>query len=149
MNVPHFQQELDYSCLPACVRMVLAFYGSDHSESELRGLLKTRQGGTSPANVLMRLPALGFNVELPDASLVYLHEQTHATRPCIVHVWTGALPYWKYESIHCLVMTEVTEANVLCHDPDLDSGPISILIEDFMRAWAAVGYFTLVITPTK
>ena len=27
MNVPHFRQELDYSCLPACVRMVLAYYG--------------------------------------------------------------------------------------------------------------------------
>jgi len=51
MNVPHFQQELDYSCLAACVRMVLAFYDSQHTESELRGLLKTRPGGTGPANV--------------------------------------------------------------------------------------------------
>ena len=26
MNVPHFEQELDYSCLAACTRMVLAFF---------------------------------------------------------------------------------------------------------------------------
>ena len=36
MNVPHFQQELDYSCLPACVRMVLAYYGDQRPEPELR-----------------------------------------------------------------------------------------------------------------
>ena len=32
MNVPHFEQELDYSCLAACTRMVLAFWGAKHTE---------------------------------------------------------------------------------------------------------------------
>ena len=27
LNVPHFRQEHDYSCVAACVRMVLAHYG--------------------------------------------------------------------------------------------------------------------------
>jgi len=27
LNVPHFLQELDCSCVAACVRMVLAYYG--------------------------------------------------------------------------------------------------------------------------
>ena len=59
MHVSHHKQELPYSCLPACVRMVLAFYGLQRSESELRALLKTRPGGTSPAHVMLRLPDLG------------------------------------------------------------------------------------------
>jgi ABC-type bacteriocin/lantibiotic exporter with double-glycine peptidase domain len=146
MNVPHFQQELDYSCLAACVRMVLAFYGSTHTESELRGLLKTRPGGTSPANVLFRLPSLGFTAELPDASLSYLREQVQAEHPCIVHVWTPPLPHWKDEAIHALVVCDVTQETVWVNDPVLSSGPTAIPREAFVRAWAATGYVALVIT---
>ena len=51
--VPHRQQELDYSCVPACVRMLLAFHGKECSEQELRILFKTRIGGTSTANVMI------------------------------------------------------------------------------------------------
>jgi ABC-type bacteriocin/lantibiotic exporter with double-glycine peptidase domain len=147
MNVPHFQQELDYSCLPACVRMVLAFYQRNVTEGELRGLFKTRPGGTSPANVLFRLPALGFNVEFPDASLSYLREQIHAGHPCIVHVWTPPLPHWTDEAIHAVVVVDVSEQAVLVNDPVLTDGPTSIAVEHFIPAWASAGYVTLVITP--
>jgi len=58
MNVPHFEQELDYSCLAACTRMVLAFFSAERTEAELRALLKTRPGGTSPVNLMLRLPRL-------------------------------------------------------------------------------------------
>ncbi len=36
LNVPHFQQELDYSCVAACVRMILAHYGDVRNEAEFR-----------------------------------------------------------------------------------------------------------------
>lgn len=68
MHVPHFEQELDYSCLPACVRMVLAFYGYECIEGELRALLKTRPGGTSPVQVMWRLPELGFEAYVQSGS---------------------------------------------------------------------------------
>ena len=32
ISVPHRPQERDNSCLPACVRMILAFYGEEKSE---------------------------------------------------------------------------------------------------------------------
>ena len=38
LNVPHCKQEFHYSCVPACARMVLAFFGSHHTEAELRVL---------------------------------------------------------------------------------------------------------------
>jgi ABC-type bacteriocin/lantibiotic exporter with double-glycine peptidase domain len=126
--------------------MVLAYYGHAQTEGELRGLLKTRPGGTSPANVLFQLPALGFKVELPDASLPYLREQAQAARPAIVHVWTPMLPHWKYEAIHALVVTNITVDTAEVHDPILSSGPTAIPLEAFMRAWAATGYVALIIT---
>ncbi len=49
LNVPHFQQELDYACVAACVRRVLAHYHDIRTEAELRFLLDTQPTGTAPA----------------------------------------------------------------------------------------------------
>jgi len=147
MNVPHYQQELDYSCLAACVRMVMAYYGSEHTEGQLRSLLKTRPGGSSPAHVLLRLPSLGFVAEYRDGSLSYLLEQARAGHPSIVHVWTPPLPHWKHEAIHALVVTDVTDEAVWVNDPVLPSGLTAVPIEAFAHAWAATGHVTLVIMP--
>jgi hypothetical protein len=50
LNVPHFRQELEYSCVPACVRMVLAHYGDIRTEADLRLLLDTEPtGARAPA----------------------------------------------------------------------------------------------------
>ena len=69
MNVPHIQQEREYSCLPACVRMVLAFYDEQRSEDELRRLLRTRVTGTSPANLMLNLPDIGFDAAVFNGSM--------------------------------------------------------------------------------
>lgn len=53
LNVPHFRQEHEYSCLAACVRMVLAHYGDTQTEVELRSLLDTRPTGTRAGNVML------------------------------------------------------------------------------------------------
>ena len=34
LNVPHFQQEFEYSCVAACARMVLTHYGDVRTEAE-------------------------------------------------------------------------------------------------------------------
>ena len=81
MSVPHFEQELDYSCLAACTRMVLAFFGAGHTEAELRALLKTRCGGTSPVNLMLRLPALGFTADVQTGSQPCLRQQVEKGIP--------------------------------------------------------------------
>lgn len=148
MHVPHHEQELDYSCLAACVRMVLAFHGSERTEAELRGLLKTRSGGTSPANVMFRLPDLGFDAHVQTGSQAILRENLAAGYPCIVHVWTAPLPHWDEEVIHALVVVDLTEDIALVHDPALATGPTAIPLDAFLRAWAATDYLILVIRPS-
>ena len=34
LNVPHFRQELEYACVAACARMVLAHYGDVRTEAD-------------------------------------------------------------------------------------------------------------------
>jgi ABC-type bacteriocin/lantibiotic exporter with double-glycine peptidase domain len=46
LNVPHYKQEFNYSCMAACVRMVLAHHGRSIAEVELREQLDTRADGT-------------------------------------------------------------------------------------------------------
>jgi len=36
LNVPHFKREFHYSCIPACARMVLAFFGQQYTEADWR-----------------------------------------------------------------------------------------------------------------
>jgi len=149
MHVPHLEQELDYSCLTACVRMVLAFYGCERTEAELRALLKTRPGGTSPVQVMWRLPELGFDAYVQTGSQPILNEYLSAGRPCIVHVWTQPLPYWEDKVIHALVVVDLTEKGVLVHDPALPAGPTAIPLDAFLHAWAATDYLTIAIRPAE
>jgi len=149
MHVSHYKQELLYSCLPACVRMVLAFYGNQRSESELRTLLKTRPGGASPAQVMLRLPDLGFEAYVMDGSQAILQNMLSMERPCIVHVLTTPLPHWDQEAIHALVVTEITQEHIWVHDPIIEQGPVAIDLGMFLNAWAATDRLMIVIVPIE
>ena len=61
LNVPHFKQVFPYSCIPACARMVLAFFGQQHTEAELRTLMRSGPSVT-PVRRLTELTHLAFDV---------------------------------------------------------------------------------------
>src|SRR5947208_8084374 len=62
LNVPHFQQEHEYSCVAACVRRVLAHFGESRTEAELRSLLDTQPTGTRAGNVMRLSGTLGHGL---------------------------------------------------------------------------------------
>src|SRR5690348_11461830 len=93
LNVPHFQQEFEYSCVAACVRMVLAHYGDVRTEAELRSLLDTQPTGTRAGN-LMRLSGGAFEVYLRPSNLLEMQTTLAGDQPVIVFLKTGALEYW-------------------------------------------------------
>src|SRR5438552_2894338 len=99
LNVPHFQQELEYSCLAACVRMVLAYYGDIRTEAELRVLLDTQSTGTRAGNV-MRLSGPAFEVYLRPSNLVELQKTLADQQPAVIFLKTGALEYWTLDIFH-------------------------------------------------
>jgi ABC-type bacteriocin/lantibiotic exporter with double-glycine peptidase domain len=120
--------------------MVLAFHGADYTEDVLRQLLGTRVTGTSPARVMLRLPDLGFDAYVLDASLSFLRDSIASGEPCIVHVWTASLPHWQTEVIHAVVVTGMDEQTVWVNDPVLNSGTTPVPLEAFMVAWAATDH---------
>ena len=62
LAVPHLKQEYPYTCLPACVRMVLAYRGYTHNEEELTQAFGTGPFlGTPPEKVVAGLQNLGYH----------------------------------------------------------------------------------------
>jgi|GEM_PF-7123394 len=49
---PHYKQERDFSCIPACLKMVLEFFNKTVAEAELRTKLKTKPFGTHIITIL-------------------------------------------------------------------------------------------------
>jgi ABC-type bacteriocin/lantibiotic exporter with double-glycine peptidase domain len=66
---PHYKQERDFSCIPACLKMVLEFFNKTVAESELRTKLKTKPFGTHIINVLSINQIYGIQTKIEFWSL--------------------------------------------------------------------------------
>ncbi len=154
IRLPHLRQEHDYSCLPACARMILAGLGQDLPESRLRALLKTRASvGTHPIH-FRNLDALGVEAVWPyPASLSDVRQLVERGLPVIVFLWTGVLRHWPPTSgvdyLHTAIVIGFSATGPLIHDPKLDYGPIEIVSETFSEAWASAGNLIAYIRPRQ
>lgn len=144
LNVPHFQQELDCSCVAACVRMVLAHYGDVRSEADLRTLLDTQPTGTRAGNV-MRLSGPAFEVYLRPSNLAELQTMLADNQPAIVFLNTGALEYWSMDIFHTAVLIGLDAMTVALNDPYFAAAPQLASLQSFEKAWAATGQFAALI----
>src|SRR5262249_2623297 len=103
LNVPHCKQEFNYSCMAACVRMILAYLGRILPEADVRQLLNTQPRGTTPRN-LTALAALGLDVQLEVSNLSQLRDALAAGLPPLVFLDTGPLDYWQTDCAHVAVL---------------------------------------------
>lgn len=148
LNVPHFQQELEYSCVAACVRMVLAHYGEIRTEAEMRFLLETQTTGTRAGN-LMRLSGPAFEVYLRPSNRVELQMVLADNQPPTVFLKTGSLEYWGMDIFHVAVLVGLDAATATLHDPYFATAPQTASLQTFEKAWAETGQFTAFLRPRK
>ncbi len=148
LKVPHFQQEHDYSCVAACVRMVLAHYGDVRSEADLRTLLDTKPTGTRAGNV-MRLSGPAYEVYLRPSNLAELQSVLADNQPAIVFLQTGALEYWSMDIFHMAVLIGLDAMTVALDDPYFATAPQLTSSQSFEKAWAATGQFAALIRPRR
>ena len=139
LKIPHYEQKLSNSCLPASVRMVLAYYGTKKSEESLRRLLKTKAAGTNPLNVTY-LRDWNFKVSVSFSNLDELKDYIFQEKPIIVLLWTGELSYWNskeyFDYLHSVVVVGFDEENVFINDPAFPNYPILIPYNEFLEAWS-------------
>jgi ABC-type bacteriocin/lantibiotic exporter with double-glycine peptidase domain len=146
LNVPHFKQELPYSCVAACVRMVLAHHGQQRTEAELRQLLNTRPHGT-PARNLTAVGPLGFDVKLGFGNLSQLRDALVAGQAPVVFLDMGPLDYWQIDCSHVAVVVGIDDTSVYLNDPFFDSAPQQTSLSSFLQAWALNGHLAVVFRP--
>ena len=94
LQIPHFQQSVEGYCLPACVRMVLAYWGLPRSEAAVRRVLGTRTFGT-PSFAVQRLSQWDVQVRYCEWSIAQLLDALDAQHPVILFVRTGFLDHWQ------------------------------------------------------
>jgi hypothetical protein len=112
LKVPHHRQSQPGYCLPACVRMVLAFWQHEISEAELVQILEARFFGT-PAPNIRRLSGLGFEIAYDTGTLTQIRAYLSQGIPCLLFVQTGNLPYWQDDVGHAVVASGIDELTII------------------------------------
>ncbi|HVS37386.1 MAG TPA: C39 family peptidase [Gemmataceae bacterium] len=146
LSVPHFRQELEYSCVAACARMVLAHYGDSRTEAELRSLLDTRPAGT-PARNVMHLSGPAFEVYVRPSNRGELRRALADNQPPIVFLQTGALEYWGLDIFHTAIVVGIDDETVALNDSYFPTAPRTTSLQTFERAWASTGQLAAFVRP--
>lgn len=141
---PFYAQETPDSCLPACLRMVLAAHGLRFSEHQLRRLCQCQpMMGTLSTNVVRAAQTLGFIDSIEDHSLrlIDLRDQIREGLSPIVGVNLRRLSgVW---SPHAQVVVDIASTQVRIHDPLL--GRLRLSLPTFEAAWADADYLTILV----
>jgi len=146
ISLPHYLQSAAGSCLAACVRMVLAHWGSAASEEEVAELLGINLWGVR-ASAIRRLSRWGWDVDYGRGARVDLAQWLQREIPVIAFVRTDFLEYWETDVGHAIVVVGMNDEQVHLHDPVMEKGPVSISAISFDAAWTEMDYGYAVIIP--
>ena len=119
MKVNYHKQETDYSCFPACIRMLLDYYGVKKEEKELRlSFHTTPLKGGSWHRVKEGLEQLniGFNWGI-NFTLDEVKDLIQKNIPVVVSIDIAFFGGDEHQN-HTVVVTEITDEFVVVHDPE-------------------------------
>lgn len=142
---PRHKQEKDFSCIPACLKMVLEFFNKTVAEAELRTKLKTKPFGTHIINVLSLKEIYGIQATIEFWPLEEL--KAHLAKfktPVIALDWTEYLAHWKQNCLHSVVVVGFNNEHVIINDPNFDEKEFLIPFDDFINAWQTNDGITLI-----
>jgi predicted double-glycine peptidase len=113
LNVKPFRQSRGF-CGPACLKMILEFYGLEKSEQELGKLSKcTKSKGTSAENIIKAAKKLGFEAHVENNSnLARIKYFLNRETPVIVD-------WFSHDEGHYSVAVSIDDENIYLQDPEL------------------------------
>lgn len=145
LPVPHYQQAYNYTCVPACARMILAYFGHEHDEAELALTFKTIPFlGTQPDQVVSGLETLGYHaLWFENATIERMKDILAVEWPLIVFLRAQDLPHGRTR-LHALVIIGIEDDAIVCLDPTL-ADRLKISPSSFVSLWANLNYQGMVI----
>ena len=140
LSVKPFQETLHASmCGPASLKMVLEFYGAEHTEKELAKLCETDPDlGTSDEGIKKAAESLGFSVEIKNNSTFEdIQAWLDKDVPVIVNWFTrGRIDYPESDvpDGHLSVVVGLDDKYIYLQDPEI--GKLrEIARDDFLGVW--------------
>ncbi|MDD5026358.1 MAG: peptidase C39 family protein [Candidatus Peribacteraceae bacterium] len=135
LRVPYFRQHTDYTCGPACVRMVLALHGKRVKERTLARSLKTNaRHGTNYSAITALGRRIGFRfLTSSRATWRSVLTQIRHERPVLVCFIEPTS-----DESHYALVTGYQREKVLLHDP-WNGKYFRMPLKDFKRRWLGYG----------
>jgi len=134
-KVPYFRQEKTTTCGPACVRMVIAYNGTELSETELEEVCETSWLGNTCEELAAGVQEVGFLSEVIENIMFEGLEESLKSEMPIIVLLDPAVLYGGIQGFgHFVVVIGLEKGTVYYHDPDLGS----VLAKDarlFHEAW--------------
>jgi len=139
-----FQQSQPYTCVAACLRVVLAALGADYSEEDLARACHTDPSGATLSDAATAAQSLGFNaLFIPEATFEMLTAWLQHGVPMIVGIAADALAHGATGG-HAVVVGGLEQGQVLVVDPAIGAER-RLDLETFLRAWRRRGNRALVV----
>lgn len=138
LDVPLLRQEHPWTCLPACIRMVLAYRGQFIEEADIAAACRTMPlRGTLPERAVEGVQELGYHaLWFENADLVRLQDLINHDWPVIVFLRARDLP-GGITGLHGVVVIDVAPKGVTVLDPQ--AGKRYTLGQgSFLSAWRAL-----------
>ncbi len=140
---PFYAQEKPDSCLPACLRMVLAAKGVMVTEKQLRDLCGwIPDGAVCSTNVVAAARALGFGQSREECGL-RLHDLRDLTRAGLFPIVGIDLTAYKLIGQHAQVVVAVNSRGVAIQDPMLGQFVSQLFV--FEQAWQGSDFLTIIV----
>lgn len=127
---PYFPQAYPFSCVPACLRMVLASFDCEKSESEIRSLCNCDETGTSPSNAVKVAVEFGFDARLANLTFEELEDLISGNITPIVFI--KVIENLNYS--HAVVVYKISRGEVFVLDPEI--GDHKLKINLFTEIWS-------------
>lgn len=124
---PHFQEKND-TCGPACLKIILDFYGIKKSEKSLVKLCKTTKEGTKANDLIKAAKKFKLSGFIKDNSRIEdLKENLHQKIPVIVD-------WFLEDDGHYSIVAKMDKKHIFLQDPSI--GKIrKIKLSKFNRIW--------------
>jgi ABC-type bacteriocin/lantibiotic exporter with double-glycine peptidase domain len=141
-KLPFYRQETPDSCVPACLRMVLAGLGVDRAEPLLRQMCDCTMLGTDALNAVDAARQLGF--PLAHKENLTIEQLTNVLQSgCFPIVYVNLLPIDAEAGIHAMVVIAADDQYVRVYDPLVGERQLEKMMFD--AAWGMTNRLTILI----
>lgn len=140
-RLPFHRQERPYSCVNACLRMILEYHGIEINERNLRDKCHTTELGTYADDIISCLEHYGFRVRLLELDLMELRR--YIKEDIFPVLYINLYPLYGKHSNHAVIVEGVDERKVLFLDPL--RGITELESDLFSKCWNSAGNLGIII----